>query len=62
MERVDDADRIRALVVLRAACETVLSRLGADDIDLIVQIGDLRDALRRELEAHASVDVDPEAD
>jgi hypothetical protein len=62
MERVDDADRIRALVVLRAACETVLSRLDVDDLELIAQIGDLRDALRRELEGYSSVDADPEAD
>jgi hypothetical protein len=62
MERADDADRIRSLVVLRAACETVLSRLDTDDLELIAQIGDLRDTLRRELEGYASADLDPEAD
>jgi hypothetical protein len=57
MEPVD-ADRIRALVVLRAACETVLNRLDADDIDLIAQVGDLRDALNAELERYTRVDAE----
>jgi hypothetical protein len=58
MEPAAEGDRIRALVVLRAACETVLSRLDPEDIDLIAQIGDLRDTLNEELERYSNVGSD----
>ncbi len=60
--RIDNdrgADRIRSLIFLRAACETVLARLDEDDIDdltLTVQITELCDALGDELARFARRD------
>jgi hypothetical protein len=57
-----EADRIRSLVVLRAACETVLGRLDEDDVDdlaLGVQIGDLCTSLSAELDRFAHRNVTP---
>src|SRR3954471_19338087 len=50
-----EADRIRSLVLLRAACETVLGRLddSIDDLALTVQIGDLCTSLSAELDRFA---------
>jgi hypothetical protein len=51
-----EADRIRSLVLLRAACETVLGRLDEDSIDdiaLTVQIGDLCTSVSAELDRFA---------
>jgi hypothetical protein len=52
----DEAERIRALVLLRATCDTVLTRLDEDDIDdlaLTVQISELCDTLAEELRRFA---------
>jgi hypothetical protein len=52
METDPEAERIRALILLRATCETVLARLDENDIDdiaLTVQINELCDALSGEL-------------
>jgi hypothetical protein len=52
-----EAARIRALVMLRATCETVLGRLNEDDIDdlaLTVQIGELCESLDKELDRFAN--------
>jgi len=51
-----EADRIRAVVMLRAACETALGRLNEDDLDdlaLTVQIGELCTSLSAELDRFA---------
>ena len=52
-----DADRIRSLILLRAACETAVARLDEDDLydlGLIVQITELSDTLDDELTAFAN--------
>ena len=56
MESDAQAERIRGLILLRAACETVLHRLDEDDIDdlaLTVQVTELCDALTGEFDRFA---------
>ena len=58
------AERMRSLVLLRAACETVLHRLDEDDIDdlaLTIQVSELCEALSADFERFAQRNRTPDA-